>query len=473
MVSYYSERGKTIEGGRGRYGFSDTLLSGETSRRWDEQKALGELLDYFSNPYDREKIISASKITKNRLEQRWTLGFEGVIQYPDSQKGEVNYFVLSSSQLSENNRYRHSVEAAKIALLIADSVRREDGQKAFSEQDKLVLAFGILYHDLGQKAFSHFSDNLLRRSIDSFKGEEREEFKRELEKRSLLGDHEERILGELYTGSSDAAILAEEVFGNTSELSKVLREEGALGKIASLADTAAYLRIDSEFFGMESPDYESLLKENLYINKNEELSIRSKTVISLMLARREYLFRRQYHSAQTLILEEMQRKSFEGLVNKTGKGDPALTAAQMDRFLSLNDSKLLMLLRRNALISQNPYDLGFFGIIPPNIRIDLKADRNSLEVKNGFRPKSIKLFSKEDDGEVEISSAAQGDKVLERENEVRDNFFVSFGGDFKSGLMPLLKKVYPVGEDGNLIDLYERDISFSYKLPNSILPLAR
>ncbi|MBI2594665.1 MAG: HD domain-containing protein [Candidatus Colwellbacteria bacterium] len=348
------------------------------------------LLRQFTESGESRKIITqAAQLAERELDEHWQLGFEPVLrQNPD---GQDTIHIPSTTELSQNSRYRHSLEVANIGVELATNL-------GLSEREKVLLGVGLLFHDLKHPVFSHLGERFLQEVTD-FSQANQPELHGELKKLNLVGTHEERLLREADQDDSPLAIFLREYFTDEERrvVVQVWQEQGVLGGIAHFVDTAAYLNLDSVFFGYRPPHFERDFKDGLVIEKVRDGKARlaevnqrpwTPTAIKQMLLYRDKLFGLQYAHPATQIIEQMQLVMLANYLAAIGGENRQLAFSHnLQRLFSLTDREVVKTMRVRALVLQSPLGLAFFGLLPEISSISQGQQEDALMVEDTYYEK--------------------------------------------------------------------------------------
>lgn len=445
---------------------------------WNTDATAQRLYEKFSSREYRIGLESLVDFVSPTLEKRWQLGYvPRLIHHPD---GEVIVEFPKTSEISLNNRKRHSVEVASVARELGEAL-------GYNEGDLYLLSVAGLLHDYGHIAFSHIGDefveHLLKRAADGGK------YREALEEANLQVSHEERTILQIQDPESELAAELKRI-GIDGEkkdrLLTVLSEEG-IGALLNIADTSAYLNLDSIFYGYKAPHFEKHFAKILTRN-GDAVTVQNNQMSQEVLTRfgqyRDFLYKNQYFHPFNRAHVQTQSLAFEAHFN--GLPNSSTRKKFLRDLTTMSDTDLLAQLRKRTLMETSVLGASFFGIPLNGVRVmepgeQIKIGQITAEANGQGRSKIMKFVS-DDGNEIVIDiNKITGDVIANSPfpRDTRLSFF--HGKSFLNTFAPLFMRLAEMSSSihkeplvmGDFVDAYGRDtLSESPEFVRKLMELA-
>ncbi|MCL5433387.1 MAG: HD domain-containing protein [Candidatus Marsarchaeota archaeon] len=272
---------------------------------------------------------------------------------------------------ANHTRFEHSLGAMQITREIANNIGLKDIEE---------LECAALLHDIGHCAFSHYSDQLL--------------------KKYLKTDHE-KLGKEIIINSS----IKDKIQNSTMNYKKVLKyyngeHKGAIITGAFGSDRIDYLLRDSYYTGVNYGmiDYKSLISNVNILNNKLVLCSKGIGIGEHFLLARYFMYRLVYLHHAIVISENIYEKAVEWAI-MSGKLDANelknLNDYQMlSKLMSINESKIFI----SKLLTRNLFKRAYDGYIKKRFNLlDIKSKIKSMGINDSDYVISLLKIKNSDD----------------------------------------------------------------------------
>lgn len=403
---------------------------------WDIETARYRLVSQFDRVEHIEGLENSIHFAAPTLSKRWQLGYKPRLSLHDD--GAVGVVYPSMAELGPHNRLRHSIEVASTAVGLGKAI-------GVGRQDLYALATGGIFHDYGHILFSHVGEAFVQHLMD--RPHANESYGGFPEFEDISTPHEQRVIKQIEDPESELfKMLDQNGFeGDKKDQLIHLLSEKDMGILLNIADTCAYLNLDSIFFGYQAPHFEKyfaqILRYTPEMGVTIENSKRATDIVARFARYRHFMYQNQYTHPLTQALEQMQTLAFEDHFNSLP--NEATQRRFLQEFIELDDSEILKRLRARVIVEQVGVGAAFFGIPLDGVRIAYEGEENGersvIVDSNGKGKPKIMHFRTETGSErsFDISHDLKGEAI----SPFPPNAMLSFyqKADFATLLSPFLR----------------------------------
>lgn len=191
--------------------------------------------------------------------------------------GTLQGYVIDEVGAAHHDRFTHSVQVAAAAFCLSIWLKLD-------QRSRNTLLLAAFLHDIGHSPYAHDGDRIVR----SFGGRSHEEVGQDL------------VLKDSYLKR-----VCKEAGVRPSQVRHVMREEGVLGRILSLADTTGYVGMDLRMAGAEyAPRATAQILQSVTGVHRRGLRVHSKEPIRRLLDDRAELGREVYYTGRACAMAE-------------------------------------------------------------------------------------------------------------------------------------------------------------------------